>query len=128
MLKKHEGELVELRGCWAHGDEEFPPDELFDPAGTLRLRCMTSTRRCMTSARRCMTSGWSAKSSLARDLAMGKVDHQPLAGAYFRPHRDVSTAADVLKALAVGSDTVFLVARITAQHWVDERDDDDHDD
>ena len=31
LLKKHEGELVELRGWWARGDEEFPPDELFDP-------------------------------------------------------------------------------------------------
>ena len=37
LLKKHEGELVELRGWWARGDEEFPPDELFDPAGTLWL-------------------------------------------------------------------------------------------
>ena len=37
LLKKHEGELVELQGWWARGDEEFPPDELFDPAGTLWL-------------------------------------------------------------------------------------------
>ena len=31
LLKKHEGELVELEGWWVQGTEEFPPDELFDP-------------------------------------------------------------------------------------------------
>ena len=30
LLKKHEGELVELEGWWLEGTEEFPPDELFD--------------------------------------------------------------------------------------------------
>ena len=31
LCKKHEGELVELEGWWHIGDEEYPPDELFDP-------------------------------------------------------------------------------------------------